>query len=296
MANIPELKIDLPKIEISAEVPPPIPEPDKTIVSNVQATKAEFMTDCVRLDLGGGFTKLVDYASFFATFSKFMETKEKVTKEQGLLLPSNVIWLSQTATHVKVVCYYPEGVKKVNFCGTSVPRITPNVIVCHQLEVTKTGHKVIDTRYLSTNIPLQSLDRKFFTGPSHANNIYILPFSNMYDSGAMCTGANQLPKQFEKGDLRGLHHYHEMIFNSPFNHDLSVKAISSNNRYYQPTEWFAYLAKIAKDPNPKFPYSELLGYRPAPGEVVQKPTEIDPIIVTTTIDATNMAATAVNAL
>jgi len=52
-----------------------------------------------------------------------------------------------------------------------------------------------------------------------------------------------------------------MIFNSPFNQDLGVKALSRSSQYCSVDAWFDYLARLAKEPEPKFPYGELSGYK-----------------------------------
>lgn len=233
----------------------------KQIVKSVTAVKAEFLEDCVRLDLGKGYQKLIEYSDFDAEWTKFMGKKEVETKEVGLMLPSGVVWMSHSATKLKIMCYYPEGVKNINYRGNSVPRVAPNVIISHTLDSTKTGWKVTGSWYLATDLPLSQMSREFYTKSNHAKNIFILPFSNMYDNGTMCTGANQLPKSFDKGDIRGLHHYHEMVFNSPFNNDLGVKAVGTGSRYCNAEDWFALLREIALKPNPKFPYEHLMGYK-----------------------------------
>lgn len=266
-------------------------------VAQVQAVIAEFLEDCVRVNVGKGYTKLVDYTDFADSFSKFMNKKAPEVKKMSLLLPNNVFWLAYSPTQIEISSYYTGGVKKVNYRGNSVDRVTPNIIISHVLDSNK-GKWTIETGnsfFLATDLSLSMLTKRFYKGPSIANRVYVLPFSNMYDTGAMCTGENQLPRVFENGDLRSLNSYYDMIFNSPFNSDLGVKALGYNNPYSgNPSDWFAYLAKLAKEVNPEFPYREIAGFvpiKPVQPPVANVPVESATISITVPTTTVNINTT-----
>lgn len=235
------------------------------IVETKSAVKAEFLDNCVRVEFDHGYKKLLEYDDFDEVFRNMMGKVKTVEKsvEYNLSWPANVIWSSVSATRIKLTCFYPGGIRNVDYRGTSLPRVTPSILISHTLDAkpgSAGGWRVYEPLFFGTELPSSRIERKYYAAPSTATGIYLLPFANMYDNGRMCLGSNHLPLNLEKGDLRPLNAYYHVIFNSPFNQDLGVKALSPDSRYASTDSWFKYLADLAKEPNPRFPFQELRGY------------------------------------
>jgi hypothetical protein len=238
-----------------------LPEQPSEPAVKKPALKVEFLPECVRMDLGQGLTKLVEYEDFYNTFTEYMGklAKKPVGKERQFLLPKDVFYLAFSEKELKICCYYPGDVKFVTYITERVKRVTPNIILSFKLTpITGADNwQISSAKFFCTDLPLSQLRRTFHDVPNSSNRVYLLPFPNMYDGGGMCTGGNQLPREFLKAELRPLNAYYDMIFNSPFNNDLGVRGISNG---MNPAEWMRLLASIAKEPTPQFPYKHVQGY------------------------------------
>lgn len=251
----------IPKSEPSISSVVSNPESEKD-VKKTPAVKLELLENCVRIDLGQGYTKLIEYQDFSAAISKLTGDRIASVKEKvSYSLPSNTFWFACSDTVLEVSCYYPGAIRNVNYLGDVQLRVTPNIIISHNLQLSKSGCNHSVAYFLATDLPLSRLNRKFYTKPVYSDRVFLLPFPNMYDNGTMCVGSNQLPKQFPKGDVRGLQAYFDMIFNSPFNNDLGVRGVSRNSTFGSVNSWFRHLTDLAKA-NAEFPYKELEGFTP----------------------------------
>lgn len=260
-------------IELTAEqsekaapplTPTPIPILDpkqKVIIEDTsrEGIRVDMLDDFVRVYLLNGTTKDLGYMDFVISLLDFHGKlkSEDESSDSPLQLPENVYAIENTATRLKIGQYFPGGIREVQYNSSKVPRLVPNIIISIVLlkQAEKGSFEVESIKYLCTSLAFQELPRKIYAGPNLAGKISILPFSNMYDRGDMCFGANQTVRNFTKNDLRGLKRYHDVLWDSPFNDDLGVRALRTST-YGTTAKWFAYLAKCAKDGLP-FPYSDI---------------------------------------
>lgn len=122
--------------------------------------------------------------------------------------------------------------------------------------------KVESSRYFCTDLSVGELGGRIPKNHAgvdvSAGRMYLFPFTNMYDSANMCFGNNAMQVVYPADDLRGLSWYYDMVWASPFNNDLGVKAVA---RSISPEAWYDQLAKAAED-GEAFPYEVLRGYVP----------------------------------
>ena len=151
--------------------------------------------------------------------------------------PSSFIVVSNDSTE-------PNTVKIVSIISVYLSKSDSNIF------------KVTDSKYFATKEPLGSISRTLATSSSGFSN---LPFSNVYDSGSLCFGTAMKISSFTPPDLRGVHSYYQVLFDSAFNNDLGIKALKSGRRQEPVSKWYDYLATLAADKKP-FPYKELQIY------------------------------------
>ena len=151
--------------------------------------------------------------------------------------------------------YYPEGVKDINYKSVIRPTIMPNIIISITLNKVSPGkYKVVSSKYFATKDPLSLISRKFATKNS---GFSILPFTNVYESAEMCFGSAARVINFKLPDLKNIHSYYQVLFDSAFNDDLGLLGLNRTWRERPISKWYDHLASLAKD-GKSFPYSELI--------------------------------------
>lgn len=173
----------------------------------------------------------------------FKEILDQILKiESGSLpafiLPPGTFHFAVTETAIQISCYYPESDRELRHVGTSrVYKVKfPNTIISHKLSKDKKQWKVVYTKYFSTSKSVFQLGDSFITTTDTSKGIYLLPVPNMYDNGNMCYGGNTMPILHSQ-NLSGLNYYYDVIFASPFNNDLGVKAVRSGDSRGWLEEW-----------------------------------------------------------
>ena len=217
------------------------------------AVSIDLLDKVARLTLANGMTKLLSYTQVARLINKYLETQEIVTGLK-LKLPPNVFALNLNSSSASLSMYFPTNIRPVNFHGQSLPRVLPNVIVTVSMSRNGEDFKVTDVQYFCTSLDFPEFPRDIVTSENRARKITVLPFSNIYDTGKMCFGQNQMVRDFKKGDLKGLLFYYDSIWLSPFNNDLGVKALRGGN--YNVDTWFQLLANLAIKGEP-FPYQHI---------------------------------------
>lgn len=175
---------------------------------------------------------------------------------EDLFLPSNVFYFGRSGSSLYLNMYFPEGVKDIQFYDRKRPSVVPNIVLSVPLtkEAGSGDYRVGLVKYFCTDMSVSKLPRQFISSVNHANRIFLLPFTNTYDDGHMCTGSNTMPSRFPGGNLRGLDWYYNYLFESPFNDDLGVRATGMT-----PSSWYELLAKTASAGG-RFPYEKLRGW------------------------------------
>jgi Prokaryotic E2 family D len=237
-------------------------------VENRQALAIDILKECARINYSNGFSKLVSFDDLVNTLANAIGSDKISSEMTSLSLPPNVFLCEVNESYLNIACFHEGGIRGVNFNDNIQDRITPNVIIYFKLSRGSTSksewiHE--STRYFCTDVGLSEVPREFVNSVNKDKRIFLLPFPNMYASGEMCTGQNQLPKKFLNGDLRSLKWHFDMVWSSPFNYDLGIRSLKDDSVYLDGhrgiDKWFVHLAKIAEDPSPKFPFAELRGWR-----------------------------------
>lgn len=242
---------------------------DEVINTFQKAISFDILEDCVRTNYDNGLTKLISLDDFISTLSTVAKNKPLEADYESFSLPPNVFLFNVGSKSIELACYYPECVRDVNFMNEVKKRITPNIIIYFKLKKEASKGKNDwaheSTIYTCTDLPLSDVPREFINKTKTSARIFLLPFSNMYEDGTMCTGQNHLPKNFKKNDLRSLNWHFEMIWSSPFNYDLGLRALKLGSEFTDTSsgikKWFDKLGSLAKKESPKFPYNELKGYK-----------------------------------
>lgn len=243
---------------------------EKTAVKEVVMKGVEFklLEDAAIVTLPNGTTKTLSLADFYNMLQfAFNKTVEENGSE--IQLPKNCTYIRTSSKSMYVTLYYPEGVYDLQYhAGGSrntykIP--TPNIVVCLILDLStnpkgKLEARVTTAKYFCTDYPVGALRIKHTTNVDHANGLYLLPFSNIYEDAKLCTGDNVMPTVMPRNDLRRLNWHFDVLWSSPFNNDLGLHALSSWEGGVQ--AWYQHL-RDRQVGGHKFPYERLRGYRPA---------------------------------
>ena len=235
------------------------PKKSEEPVRSFKGCKVEILEKAVRVTFLGGVTKIVSIADYLNVVQVALEKEQAIKSQTPFLMPPNVIYFAVSATALDVMCYYPETIREVTFITKKRLSVLPNIIISVQLktEVDNT-YNVKQARYLCTNRSLEELERIFYRARTPEKGVELLPFPNIYEEANLCTGGNSMITKFTNNDLRPLSWYHDVLWASPFNNDLGVKALKIPSRF-NPETWTEYLAQLAINKEP-FPYSELRAF------------------------------------
>lgn len=240
-----------------------LPTPSEKLI-DVVGHHVILLEDCVAFMVGdekSQVQKRVTYEDFNAIMAAVVNHRNEQTME-GFQLPSNCFFFAKSSNEIQLSCYYGERIAEVKHNTRKHVIKVPNIIISHRL--TKHNSKTWKmesqrTRYFSTNAKVGNLPKTFIAEVNNAKNIYLMPFPNTYTEGALCYGGNSMPTQFTENNLRGLDWYYQVLFESPFNNDLGIRALADEPSI---EGWFKKLELVAKDNGP-FPYEALRGFRPA---------------------------------
>lgn len=202
-----------------------------------------------------GVDKFISLDSFLSALAASSTVGEGDSIE-GVLLPSNTFFFARTVTRIRLSCYYAGGVRNVKYSEFDRPSVVPNIIISHTLVKSGDTWSLSTSRYMTTDLPVSGLPNRFINSASASDRVFGLPFTNTYADGRMCYGGNSMPAAFRGNNLRGLDWYYQYLFETPFNDDLGLSALSNRQ---SPSLWYQKLATLASEGKP-FPYNELSGY------------------------------------
>jgi hypothetical protein len=244
---------------VEAPVAKEILKPQERLV-DVLGHHVILLEDCVAFMVGdekSQVEKRVSYEDFNAIIGAVVNHRNEEQME-GFQLPSNCFYFAKSSTTIQLSCYYAERVADMRHMNKKYTVRAPNFIISHQLtrHNSKTW-KSTGSRYYATNAKVGNLPKTFIWGVDGNKHIYLSPFPNTYSEGNMCYGGNSMPTQFTENNLRGLDWYYQFLFESPFNNDLGLRAVSGEPSI---EAWFKKLADAAKDNKP-FPYESLRGFK-----------------------------------
>jgi hypothetical protein len=241
-------KIELPKLEEQ--------------LVDVNGQHVILLEDCVAFMVGdekSQIEKRITYEDFNAIVGAVVNHRNEQSME-GFQLPSNCFYFARSGSDIHLSCYYSERIAEVKHLTKKYVIKTPNLIISHKLF--KGGDKTWKieanrSRYFCTNAKVGNLPKAFIDQVEHSKHIYLMPFPNTYSEGALCFGGNSMPSQFTDNNLRGLDWYYQVLFESPFNNDLGIRALRDEPSI---EGWFKKLSDVAKA-NTDFPYESIRGYK-----------------------------------
>ena len=226
---------------------------------DVYGQEVILLEDCVVIKLGDNnktIEKKITYEDFQAIMSKALDVRTNNTIE-GFSLPSNCFYFAKSGTEIQLSCFYAETIAEIKFGSGKYKVKFPNVIISHKLrKMAGNNWQQQGARYFVTDKKVSALSKKFIYQIDNADRVWLFPFPNTYGDGSMCYGGNSMPFQFNAGNLAGLNWYYQFLFESPFNADLGLRAVSGESSI---TGWLEKLSNCAKEEKP-FPYENLRGY------------------------------------
>lgn len=224
---------------------------------------ANFFSDYVEMDLGKNVKKCLSYPDFRKILNNVVheESKEELP---GILPPSNIIFFSQNAKEIRLTCYYPSSIRTLHYANRKREIVTPNMIISHILGKDGKDWIVKSSRYFCTDNPVSKLPKTFIYEVNHGNRIYLSAMSNTYADAKMCFGNNSMPVRFKDDNLRGLDYYYKFLWETAFNDDLGIAAISRGSYV---NEWYQTLVDAATEKK-KFPYERLVGWTKHPDGII----------------------------
>lgn len=211
--------------------------------------KALFQDTYVSVEDKHGNKKNASYSDFFSSaiglFSDQLDNTDLQLEKSNISWPINTL-ASSTSTEMTqagdlkrtmlFTVYFPAFQVELRHRSTKYKDCSmPNILITFELTKTiKKGVKnstakwdVRKATYLCTPLELHEIDiPKPVVSRDHRKHIYTLAMPNMYGDGRMCYGANTIPSSFDD-DVRGLTWYHNLLFESPFNSDLSVPGLKN---------------------------------------------------------------------
>ena len=250
---------EIAKIQVESNEKPSVKT--ETEVYEADGISVDLLSESVRLNLGKGFYKFISYSDFASALLNIIDKDGGSTKGKEYIFPPNIFYLNVAPTNMQLSMYYPECVRELTYRSDTKPRVVPNIVISHSLHIHSDNKwRVSDTRYWSTAKPLSELERTAYLRSSPPAGFALLPFTNVYDTGSLCYGANVRISEVNLPDLRALHWYYEMLFTSPFNDDLGLKAVKRNSKYkLDNVSWYKFLADLAEK-GEKFPYNQIEFY------------------------------------
>jgi hypothetical protein len=204
----------------------------------------------IEVEMPNGGTKAISLGDFTSILARTVN-QERTLKT--MLLPSNCYIFGQSLTEMKLASYYPGKVRTISHNIGKVTKYDipfPNIVISHSLKRKNEYWEWAEGKYFATSKPLSQIAERFIWEPNQAEQIWSVPFTNMYGDGRMCYGGNSLTRQF-KDNFRGLDWHFAILYTSPYNNDLGLRGLKTSKT---PEAWYQFLhgKKV-------FPYEELVG-------------------------------------
>lgn len=225
---------------------------ERDFSNNVSCQEVTIFSDHVIVKSING----VDKAISLLDFKQILDSQvSQGTSVAPVKLPLGAYLFGKSTNQIEVNMYFPEEMKTIKYVRDGrTKEITlpfPNLIIYVKLAFRSDHWAVVDSHYFATHKKVGQLPNQFISRVDLANQIWPLPFSNVYDDGRLCFGNNTMTVRF-KDDLSGLFWYYRVLFEAPFNDDLGIKNVSHGPSV---SAWYTELSKLKA-----FPYEKLSGY------------------------------------
>jgi hypothetical protein len=234
------------------------------ISNSFYTQSAVFMNEAVKIVSNNGMEKYISYEDFLKAIGSSIGDVDSGSSGTPFNLPSNVFFFSVSTSEIRINTYYTSRISTLKFIN---PRdyktktfdiLMPNLVLAIVLKAgtTKNSWKVTSSKYFCTDLPVNKLPKTFINQTNSTDRVYLLPMSNTYREGNMCFGGNSMPINMADNNLRSLDWYYQYLWESPFNCDLGIAALS---RSMEVPAWYDLLKKRVENSEP-FPYNLLSGW------------------------------------
>lgn len=237
-------------------------KPVKQDTVQVPGVRLDLLEDTALIHMLNGQTKEVNYDELVNLLISFYDKKKKslsADSSTSILLPDNLYRMSQGEKTLQLCFYYPERVGDVNYNGKIRASTIPNVIVTANFKRSKADEpfQMSSVRYFCTSLKRTEFSGEAIWSPDRNRKITVLPFTNVYDAGELCFGSNFSSIKLPTNDYRPAAWLYNVLWESPFNNDLGLKALHADSPYkYELAGWYKHLAERAEK-GEGFPYKEL---------------------------------------
>ena len=170
--------------------------------------------------------------------------------------PESMFSVSRNSNGHIINMYFEEREVTIKFAGMGKKKIImPNVLVTVELHKTSDSEAfyIKSVKWLASNLEKHLLPTNW-TNLHSKKGVWVLPMPNVYDTGSMCTGGNQLPSIMYTNFTILDTLYSDILVGSAFNSDLRIQSIKE---FRTPKDWINVLAQELKDGNVSFPYNLL---------------------------------------
>ena len=231
-------------------------------MSNTETLKVEITSEGYAEVSNGLFRKKISIKDFSSVINSLVAQEDQVISNATFRYPSSLHSVTRTNQGYIANLYYTEREAEVRHTSAGKKMIyMPNVMIRVDLRnvAGKPGEFSLGSiHWFGTDKTPSSLTTDWPTGGNTRDHIWTLPLPNMFDDARMCTGGNRLPSVIYQDWTVLDMLYYDVLLNSPFNNDLSVRSLASS---YSPTQWLNVLHDHwANEESERFPYDLLTNY------------------------------------
>lgn len=229
----------------------------------------DYHDNFVSLRYSDGTARRISWKDYVEGFnSAFMSRVASGAQEETVVasvttrMPANCVSMHEQdmGNTLFFTLYYPSARYDLQFNdGGKIKNIEsvllPNIVIIVKLAKNKSTNlwaRQSTIYYATPKVWNQIRDMDLIAQESHRDHIWKLPLPNIFSNGGMCYGKNSVPNTFDGSDFRGIDDLHRVIFDSPFNNDLSIPSLSG----YSGSK-MGWLTKLSKQK--VFPYWLLAG-------------------------------------
>jgi len=204
----------------------------------------------------------ISLSALASTLSELTKVRDQELEITGFRIPTRTYLVKESKNVLKLGMYEVGSVREIMYHprGSSSARKVkipfPNFVVTATLE--KKLKDSVNTwfchpdnvKFFATSKNVAELGENFITSHNPSQKIWTMPLPNFYGGANMCVGYNSVPFNFPLTDLSGMSRYFDILYDSPFNDDLSVRDLREPMSV---ASWIEFLSTRSE-----FPYESLI--------------------------------------
>lgn len=204
----------------------------------------------------------ISLSALAATFSDLTRVRDRELEITGFRIPTRTYLVKESKDTLKIGMYEEGSVKTIQYHqrgANAAKEVTipfPNFVVTATLEKKLKDSTNMwfcnpdNVKFFATSKKVYELGENFITSRDPANKIWTMPMPNFYGGANMCIGYNSVSHYLPLTDLSGLARYFDILYNSPFNDDLSIRDLREAMNVHS---WIEFLSTRTE-----FPYESLI--------------------------------------